>query len=194
MTTKTFSPITQVSKRDEAYIKCEIETVIQTRIERQLDLFKKPAFEPTQQRISVNISELRFTAPEGTLPEVNSIAYELLLILSDGHKHARDHLCDELGGGFRSYLQELAGIKYEYWLIHSESDEYNGRRQTVYWLDIRHFSDDCEQDKDARVIARKRYKDRSYYGSKSAVKRLEQAKQEKEEADKAYYLRIGSKS
>ena len=139
------------------------------------------------------MENLLFTATDGALPEITSPAYELLSILDDGNKHARDRLCTELGGGFRAYLQQLTGEYYQHWLIHTEQGEYNGKKQTFYWLDDRHFSCDWEQDKDARTIARKQYKDRSYYGTKSAVKRLEQAKQEKAEADKEYQQRIASK-
>jgi hypothetical protein len=139
------------------------------------------------------MNNLIFTAPDGALPETNSPAYDLLLILSDGNKHARDYLCNELGGGFRANLQQLMSEYYQHWLIHSEQGEYEGKKQAYYWLDDRHFSYDWEQDKDARTIARKQYKDRSYYGSKNAVKRLKQAEQEKAEADKEYEQRIESK-
>jgi hypothetical protein len=139
------------------------------------------------------MNNLIFTAPDGALPETNSPAYDLLLILSDGNKHARDYLCNELGGGFRANLQQLMSGYYQHWLIHSEQGEYEGKKQAYYWLDERHFSYDWEQDKDARTIARKQYKDRSYYGSKNAVKRLKQAEQEKAEADKEYEQRIESK-
>jgi hypothetical protein len=139
------------------------------------------------------MNNLIFTAPDGALPETNSPAYDLLLILSDGNKHARDYLCNELGGGFRANLQQLMSGYYQHWLIHSEQGEYEGKKQAYYWLDERHFSYDWEQDKDARTIARKQYKDRSYYGSRNAVKRLKQAEKEKAEADKEYEQRIESK-
>jgi hypothetical protein len=139
------------------------------------------------------MNNLIFTAPDGALPETNSPAYDLLLILSDGNKHARDYLCNELGGGFRANLQQLMSGYYQHWLIHSEQGEYEGKKQAYYWLDERHFSYDWEQDKDARTIARKQYKDRSYYGSRNAVKRLKQAEKEKAEADKEYEKRIESK-
>tara|TARA_R110002094_G_scaffold54980_1_gene66080 strand:- start:93 stop:527 length:435 start_codon:yes stop_codon:yes gene_type:complete len=139
------------------------------------------------------MDNLLFTAPDGSLPEQNSPAYELLIILADGNKYARDHLCNELGGGFRAYLQQLTGGYYQHWLIHSEQGEYDGKKQAFYWLDERHFSCDWEQDKDARTIARKQYKDRSYYGSKNAVQRLKEAEREKADADKEYQQRIESK-
>ena len=139
------------------------------------------------------MSNLSFTAPAGALPETASPAYELLLILADGNQHARDELCTELGGGVRAYLQQLTGEYYQHWLIHTEQGEFQGRKQTYYKLDKRHFSCDWEQDKDARTIARKQYKDRSYHGTKNAVKRLEQAKQEKAEADEEYKQRIKGK-
>lgn len=138
------------------------------------------------------MDKLLFTAPDGALPEVNSPAYQLLSLLYGSNKKnklARDFLCDELGGGFRAYLQQLMGEYYQHWLIHTEQGEYNGKKQAFYWLDERHFSWDWEQDKDARTIARKQYKDRSYYGSKNTVKRLEQAKQEKAGADREYQQR-----
>jgi hypothetical protein len=139
------------------------------------------------------MDNLLFTAPDGALPEQNSPAYELLIILADGNKHARDNLCNELGGGFRSYLQQLTGGYYQHWLIHSEQGECEDRKQAFYWLDESHLSCDWELDKDARTIARKQYKDRSYYGSKNAAKRLQIAEQEKAEADKEYQQRIESK-
>jgi hypothetical protein len=139
------------------------------------------------------MDNILFTAPDGALPESNSPAYTLLQIFSDGNKYARDHLCSELGGGFRAYLQQLTGGYYQHWLIHSEKREFKGRKQSFYWLDERHFSCDWEADKDARTIARKQYKDRSYYGSKSAVKRFEQAAKEKADADKEYKQRIEAK-
>ena len=49
------------------------------------------------------MDKLMFTASDGVLLEVDSPAYEFLRILSDVGKHSRDHLCNELGGGFRSY-------------------------------------------------------------------------------------------
>lgn len=139
------------------------------------------------------MDNLLFTAPDGALPELNSPAFELLNILADGDKHARDHLCNELGGGFRAYLQQLTGGYYEHWLIHSEQGEFENKKQAFYWLDASHLSCDWELDKDARTIARKQYKDRSYYGSKNAVKRLQQAEREKAEADREYQQRIKSK-
>ena len=135
-----------------------------------------------------------FTSSDGGLPEVNSPAYEFLMILSDGSKHFRDYLCNELGGGFRSYLQQLTGGYYQHWLIYTEQGEYNNKKQAFYWLDERHFSCDWELYKDARTIARKQYKDRSYYGSKNAVQRLKEAEREKADADKEYRLRIESKN
>jgi hypothetical protein len=119
------------------------------------------------------MDNLLFTAPGGPIPEVNSPAYLLLKSLYENGKSPRDYLCHELGDGFRSYLQELIGGYYQHWLIHSEQDEHNGKKQALYWLEERHFSCDWEQ-----------YKDSSYYGSKSAVKRLQIAEQEKAEADK----------
>lgn len=141
----------------------------------------------------MKMDKLMFTSPDGALPEVNSPAYRLLLTLSDGKKHARDNLCSELGGAFRAYLQQLTGEYYQHWLIHSEQNEYSGKKQAYYWLDERHFYCDWELDQDARTIARKQYKDRSYYGTRNAVKRLEQAKQEKAEADMEYHQRIENK-
>ena len=46
------------------------------------------------------MDSLLFTAPNGTLPELSSPDYEFLSILSDRNKHARDHLCNQPGGGF----------------------------------------------------------------------------------------------
>lgn len=131
-------------------------------------------------------------APDGAIPEITSPVYKLLLILSDGQKHPRDHLCNELGGGLRVYLQRLVK-DYQYWLIHSEQGQFNSKKQAFYQLDERHFFRNRGVDLDARTIAKKQYKDRSYYGSKNAVKRLEQARQEKIEADKEYTQRIESK-
>jgi hypothetical protein len=139
------------------------------------------------------MNNLLFTAPDGALPEATSPAYKLLYILAENGKTPRDVLCEKLGGGLRSYLQQLTGEYYQHWLIHKEKGVFNGRKQSLYWIDKRHFSCDWEQDKDARTIARKRYKDRSYYGSKNAVKRLELAAKEKGEADKEYLQRIESK-
>ena len=84
------------------------------------------------------MDNLLLTAPDGALPEINNPAYELLLILSNGNKHARDQLCNELGGGFRAYLQQLMGGNYQHWLIHTEQGEYDGKKQAFYWLDERH--------------------------------------------------------
>lgn len=139
------------------------------------------------------MDNLLITAPDGSLPELNSPAYTLLQILYENGKSPRDVLCHKLGGGFRSYLQQLTGSYYQHWLIHSEKSDFKGKKQSFYWLDERHFSCDWELDKDARTIARKQYKDRSYYGSKNAVKRLQQAEREKAEADSEYKQRIESK-
>ncbi len=142
------------------------------------------------------MKNILFTAPDGALPEVSSPAYELLSLLygsDEINKLPRDFLCSELGGGFRAYLQQLMGEHYQHWLIHTKQETYNNKKQTFYWLDERHFSCNWEQDKDARTIARKQYKDRSYYGTKRAVERLERAKSEKADADKEYQQRIKSK-
>lgn len=136
------------------------------------------------------MDKLMFTAPDGALPKMNRPVYEFLMILSGGAKHSRDHLCNELGGGFRSYLQQLSGEYYQHWLIHTEQGEYKNKKQAFYWLDERHFSHDWELDKDVRTIARKQYKDRSHYGSKNAIKRLKEAEREKEDDDEEYRLRI----
>jgi len=140
-----------------------------------------------------NMDNILLTAPESSLPETNSSTYKLLVVLSDRKQHTRDFLCRELGGGFRAYLQQLMGELYQHWFIHTELKVHHGNKQAIYWLDERHFSRDRELDQDARTIARKQYKDRSYYGAKRAVKRLEQAKQEKAEADKEYKERIESR-
>ncbi len=138
------------------------------------------------------MEKIIFTAPEGAIPKINSPAYLLLKQLAGG-KQSRDEFCQLLGGGFRRYLQELMNSDYQHWLIHKEMAEFKGRKQAFYWLDERHYSCDWEADKDARTIARKQYKDRSYYGCKNAVQKLQQKKEEKEEADKAYKERIESK-
>jgi hypothetical protein len=139
------------------------------------------------------MDNLLFTAPDCAIPEVNSTAYLLLKSLYENGKSPRDDLCNELGGGFRAYIQQLMGEYYQHWLIHSEQGEFNGKKQAFYWLDETHFSCDWELDKDARTIARKQYKDRSYYGSKNAVQRLKEAEREKADADIEYLLRIESK-
>jgi hypothetical protein len=141
------------------------------------------------------MDNLLFTAPDGAIPEVNSPAYLLPKSLYDNGKSLRDYLCNELGGGFRDYFQQLMGEYYQHWLIHSEQGEYNGKKQALYWFDERHFFCDWEQKKDARATAtaRKHYKDRSYSGSKSVVMRLQIAEQEKAEPDKADKQRIESK-
>lgn len=140
------------------------------------------------------MNRLIFAVPNDAIPVNGSSAFELLKILSDGKKHPRDSLCQSLGGGFRGYLQQLTGSKYQYWLIHCSKGTFNERRQAFYWLDSRHFLSDWEIDKDARVIARKKYKDRSYGNSEKAVSRLENARAEKEEADLEFQMRISSRS
>ncbi|MCL1067238.1 hypothetical protein L2735_10505 [Shewanella olleyana] len=139
------------------------------------------------------MNKILHTAPNGALPEATSPAYKLLQILAENGKTPRDELCEKLGGGLRSYLQQLTGECYQHWLIRNEKGVFNGRKQSLYWIDRRHFSCDWEQDKDARTIARKRYKDRSYYGCKNAFERLQKAEKEKDEADKEYRKRIESK-
>jgi len=139
------------------------------------------------------MDNLLLAAPDNALPDINSRAYELLSTISDGEKHIRVQLCNEFGGGFRSYLQQLMGEYNKHWLIHSEPTESNGKEQSKYWLYERHFSLDWEKDKGAQTIAKKKYKVRLYYSSRNAVKRLKQVKQEKAEADKKYQHRIESK-
>jgi hypothetical protein len=136
------------------------------------------------------MERLIFSAPEGAIPDISSVAYHLLTILVDGKEHPRDELCQELGGGFRAYLQQLGGEYYQHWLINSETKEYKGRKQAHYQLDERHFICCWEQDKDARTIARKRYKDRSLKQAKDGLKRYEQASAEKREADQDYIERF----
>lgn len=137
------------------------------------------------------MDKLLFTAPDGAVPEQGSSAYYLLASLETAGKY-RDELCGELGGGFRADLQKLTGDCYLNWLIHSEIREFKGRRQAFYWLDERHLTCDWGSDKDARAIARKRYKDRSYYGRKSAAKGIRKAWKEKVEADREYQQRTES--
>jgi hypothetical protein len=194
MTTNTLSPLTQ---KPECFSLTARAKSTQQQDEKT-GLFCPPSFIGNRAIADIkhegsNMDSILFTAPDSALPEINSPTYKLLVALSDCKKHARDSLCSELGGGFRSYLQQLMGEHYQHWLIHTEQNEYNDKKQALYWLDERHFSCDCELDKDARTIARKQYKDRSYYGAKNSVKRLEQAKQEKAEADKEYKQRIESK-
>lgn len=137
------------------------------------------------------MERLIFIAPEGSIPDVSSEAYLLLATFADGHEHPRDAIGHNLGGGFRAYLQQLMGEYYQYWLIHSETKEYNGRKQAHYQLDERHFSCDWEADKDARTVARKRYKERSFKQAASGLKRYQQATAEKYEADQEYQERFG---
>lgn len=129
------------------------------------------------------MERLIFSAPEGAIPDTTSEAYRLLAILADGEEHPRDELGIQLGAGFRSYLQQLMGEYYQFWLIHAETKKYKGKKQAYYQLDERHFSCDWEQDKVARTIARKRYKERSLKQAESGLRRYQKAIEEKAEAD-----------
>ena len=139
------------------------------------------------------MEDLFFTAPKGAIPDIYCPAYHLLCLLVEPEGTPRDKICSELGGGFRSYLQQLTGEYYQHWLIHSEIREFEGRNQAFYLLDTRHSSCDWEADKEARTIARKQYKDRSYKTSENAVKRLERARIEKAEADREYQEMLETK-
>lgn len=136
------------------------------------------------------MERLIFTAPERSIPDISSEAYRLLIILADGAEHPRDELCRELSGGFRASLQQLMGEYYDHWLIESEIKEFVGLKQAHYQLNERHLSCDCEQDKDARTIARKRYKDRSHQQAKGGLKRYKKAAAEKEKADREFCERF----
>lgn len=129
------------------------------------------------------MERLIFSAPEGAIPDTTNEAYRLLAILADGEEHPRDELAIQLGAGFRSYLQQLMGEYYQFWLIHSETKKYKGKKQAYYQLDERHFSCDWEQDKVARTISRKQYKERSLKQAESGLRRYQKAIAEKAEAD-----------
>lgn len=127
------------------------------------------------------------------MPEFGSSAYYLLSSLLQTSGKYRDELCTELGGGFRSPLQLLTGSKLGYWLIHSEQREHEGRKQSFYWVDERHLSCDWAADNEARIIARKRYRDRSYCAMKNSVKGIKRAWKEKLDADRKYQQLTESK-
>ncbi|MCG7650992.1 hypothetical protein [Alteromonas sp. MmMcT2-5] len=134
-----------------------------------------------------------FTSSQRDLPPLDSSAYRLLQILADGRKYPRDYLCSQIGGGFRAYLQQLKGDKFNFWLIHTEIGVHAGRKQNFYWLDERHFSQDWELDKNARIISKKEYKDRSFSVAKLALRRVEKAREEKAKADEEYFKTILSR-
>lgn len=138
------------------------------------------------------MEKLILAAPENALPEQGTPAYDLLALLVTEGQH-RDDLCNKLGGGARAYIHQLTGNKYLNWLIHSERRIYKGRNQSFYWLDDRHLSCDWEADRIARAEARKRDKNRTYYGRRRAASGLGKAWSEKIDADREYQELTGGK-
>ena len=127
------------------------------------------------------MDEILETAPLSFVPPQNTQAYTLLAVLSDGKPHHKGELIALLGDDPRSPRQALASERYGCWLIHNVGD-----KKAVYQLDERHLSGDAEYDRDARVIALKRLKDKSMGISAREVRRFHRAEREQAEAH-AYY-------
>lgn len=120
-------------------------------------------------------------APRHFTPAAGTLAHKLLSLLSDGKPHTKAEIIGVLGDDPRSPLQSLTGSTYGFWLIHNIGD-----KKAIYQLDERHLSGCSQEDETARVIARKRLKDRSKAQCEREVKRLPKALKELQEALEEY--------
>lgn len=124
--------------------------------------------------------------PLDALPQLGTLAYDLLVILSDGKPHPRNQpsLRSNGDGDTRSPLQQLRGDQYLNWLVHSV--EIKGSSSTYLQLDYRHLSGDSKQDEIARKERKRDFKDISYKGAIQGGNRIPRAMAERQSALEAY--------
>ena len=125
------------------------------------------------------------TAPAKFIPPINTAAFKLLAILSDGKPHVKAEVLSVLGDDPRSARQALTGKTYGHWLIHN-----SGSKKAVYQLDTRHLSGDHVLDGEARIIAFKQLKDRSKKQSERETRRYPKALREQAVAFAIYQERF----
>ncbi|GEM_PF-1922270 len=128
--------------------------------------------------------------PSEALPKSGTLAYDLLVILSDGKPHSRNQpsLRQSGDGDTRSPLQQLRGDQFHYWLIHSV--EIEGSKTTYLQLDYRHLSNDSKQDEIARKERRRDFKDISCKEAIQGGNRIPRAMAERQSALEAYVSEI----
>ena len=136
------------------------------------------------------MKNLLLSSPVDSIPPHGKQAYKLLSLFSTGRSFYRDELYDLIGGDVRAALGELSGKKYNYWLIDSHKGTYRDKLQKCYWLNERHLMGCWSSDKDARAIARKKNRDRSYHLCTKAVGRIGIVEKEMLEANLEYESRI----
>jgi hypothetical protein len=125
------------------------------------------------------------TAPLYFIPQENTNAYRFLFLISDGKPHAKSEILFSLGDDPRSARQALTCEAGGNWLIHNIGDG-----KAVYQLDERHLSGDRDLDMEARVVAQRQLKDRSYIQCQNEINRLAKAKNEQLEAATNYAIRF----
>lgn len=108
--------------------------------------------------------------PGKYFPAINTQAYKVLRIQSDGLPHPKADLIKALDDDPRSALQALRGDSHLFWLIHNIGDS-----KGIYQLDGRHLSGNPQLDQEARLQAEIEYRQRSKAKSEQGANRLAQA-------------------
>lgn len=136
------------------------------------------------------LSPLFLGAPVSAIPTTKHLgAYQLLKLLADGQLHSREEITQLFGEPWRSYLQNLRGDRFDYWLIHSVKQDQS--KTTFLQLDPRHLSGCAKQDAAARLERRKQLKHDSYKEAQQGQARLPKAFIELQEAEKEYFKNLG---
>jgi hypothetical protein len=93
------------------------------------------------------MDNLLLTAPSAAIPNQNTKAYKLLMLLANGRLCAGKAL-DIFRGTERALLNNLKGKKHRYWRIITIKE---GNRNVAYILDYRHLSGSWFLDQEART-------------------------------------------
>ncbi|WP_313471080.1 hypothetical protein [Atlantibacter hermannii] len=125
--------------------------------------------------MKTNWEKLVATAPAHVIPKQDSGAYRLLMALAEGEV-SEDGIAAIAGRNYRSPLQQLMGKKYGWFLIHStigEDGNISGR-----YLDLRHLSEQWDEDASARAERRKEWAEISYREATQGAEREKAALRE----------------
>jgi hypothetical protein len=93
------------------------------------------------------MDKLLFSAPDEAIPNQNTKAYKLLMLLAKG-KLCADKALDIFRGTERALLNNLKGKKHRYWRIITIKE---GNKNIGYLLDYRHLSGSWYLDQEART-------------------------------------------
>jgi hypothetical protein len=131
---------------------------------------------------------LLFTAPNEAIPPLGTNARQYLDLLALGEVKESDAML-LFNGNQRSPIQDLGGDRYCNWLIRPIENEQ--RVIIARKLDERHFSGDKQLDTDARKERKRTLKESSHKQAKQGRIREKKAFQEREEAQKEFFLSLG---